>query len=101
MRTGPRFQCPSCRTWCNQNEIKRQKFTDRRIKELKVKCPNFEITKEKALYLAKLKPISNIRDSRRKRNSKHIGNNSASRDRSRSRNRFVVSHEPFLDDMQS
>ena len=85
-REGSTFRCPSCRTQCTPAQMKRNKFIDRRIRELLVKCPNFEITKEKALYLKADSQKSKVRQGRlERRGTSRIDD--ASRDRSRSRSR--------------
>ena len=111
-RQGRIFLCPSCRTQCDAQNVKRTGFVDRMINKLKVKCPNYEITKEKALYLSqisKMKPkdqnienLRNKRDSRRdrnrnKRDHETNSNRARSRSRSRSRERFVSSLPIFIE----
>eukprot|EP01084_Bolivina_argentea_P211544 359844_1 len=77
-REGDHFKCPNCRKICNVHQVKRTTFIDRLLGELVVKCPNFEITRQKALYLQSIPKL------RRKSN---YNKNPSERLRSRSRSR--------------
>ena len=77
---------------CDANKITKNKFADRRIKALMVKCPNHEITAEKVIYLNESQEQHNVRNSRRDRSRNRNIENDENRDRSRSRSRdrFVM-----------
>ena len=91
---GSTFHCPVCRKECARSRIQRIEFIKRKMLQLRVKCPNYEITPQRALYLKQsdkteqLSPLSHHhRD--RNRNNKNTTDNRG-RSRSRSRERFVI-----------
>ena len=91
--------CPTCRASVNVSNIKRVKFIDRQIANLTTKCPNSQITPQKAIYLSQLHqqrlspspPTSNHNNNhnKNKRRRKQIESESRSRSRSRSRDRLL------------
>ena len=98
-RMGATFRCPNCRKECRQSQIKRNNFVARLMGKLEVKCPNFEITPQRATYLKQEQEanqsVVNSRDNRRnldvsRNDEKSDGSRSRSRSKSRSRERFVL-----------
>ena len=71
---GATFPCPNCRQECRQSQIKRNDVLARLIGKLEVKCPNFEITPQRATYLKqerranRYQSVLNSIDNRRNRN---------------------------------
>jgi len=45
------FPCPSCRQSCDSSSMGRVPFIDRQVNNLKVRCPNSQVTPERAEYL--------------------------------------------------
>ena len=92
--------CPTCRQPVARSSIKRMAFIDRQIGNLMVKCPNHEITPQKALYLQQYAESNHNQDDsdrNHNHNSNHNQNRetrdrsiSRSRSRSRSRDRFKI-----------
>ena len=92
MTEGNYVTCPGCNAMVDINYTKRIQFIDREIGNLQTRCPNFQITPQKAIYLQHLqekqsptkKDDNHNRKKKRKRKNK---NNSETRTRSRSRSR--------------
>ena len=95
--------CPTCRKQVNIVNIKRVKFIDRQIGNLQTKCPNHQITTQKALYAQYLPDTQqsppnndynrtpddgNHNKKRNTVNKRRDSRNSRSRSRSRSRERY-------------
>ena len=98
--------CPTCRKPVARSTIKRMVFIDRQIGNLMVKCPNHEITPQKALYLQQCAESNHNQDdsdwnrnhnsNRNQNRESRDGSISRSRSRSRSRDRFKINHIQFF-----
>eukprot|EP00483_Globobulimina_turgida_P004070 UN04078 len=94
------IECPSCRTQCAILLIRKNKFIDRLIGSLLTRCPNHQITQQKALFLQQseirrveidqhldIDQLSNTNNNNHNHNKKREKSTSRSRSRSRSRER--------------
>lgn len=79
-RSGGAFRCPNCRRTCFRHRNRRNNMLGRLMQQLQVRCPNHEITANRALY------IRQQREAEQKQESKE-DNNHDQRGRNRNRNR--------------